>query len=332
MEDDEFIVLPGDGFRCQSTAGGIRIAQVIREMNDGTLSVYFWTLDPVQNYYLPTVLSGSSEEGVINRPPTLSSLVFLHHADDILSYSKRYTYGQMNVYCFRQLPDHLSFPTIQSISCITGEGIGRLSTELHRILCNKRQNQTSYSVSSVPTTHLVWRYLRDTLGLEVFEMTTTTTSQISRGKDMSITKVKKRIACVAMRVETVPALSVLISIFGVTAAVGIRKKIPGFEGRLGPNDNLIFERVGIHKLDNINLVDVISNCNRPQRPPNARFKLNADGYQGIDFFFFPELCSIRISVRYTCFVAQDAEEKLLQLGILEQSNRRRLTDEELDLI
>ena len=43
---------------------------------------------------------------------------------------------------------------------------------------------------------------------------------------MSITKVKKRIACVAMRVETVPALSVLISIFGVTAAVGIRKKFP----------------------------------------------------------------------------------------------------------
>ncbi len=124
----------------------------------------------------------------------------------------------------------------------------------------------------------------------------------------------------------------LISIFGVTAAVGIRKKIPGFEGRLGPNDNLIFERVGIHKLDNINLVDVLTNCNRPQHPPNARFKLNTDGYQGIDFFFFPKLCNVRISVRYTCFVAQDAELKLLQLGIIEQSNRHRLTDEELDLI
>jgi hypothetical protein len=160
----------------------------------------------------------------------------------------------------------------------------------------------------------------------------TITSQVSRGKDRSITNVKKRVACMALRVETFPALMVLISIFGVTAAVGIRKKTPGFEGRLGPNDNVLSERVGINKLDNINLVDVFSNTNRVQRPPNRGFKLNADGYQGIDFFFFPELCSIRICVRYTCFVAQDAEEKLLQLGIMDRTNHRRMTDEELDLI
>jgi hypothetical protein len=39
------------------------------------------------------------------------------------------------------------------------------------------------------------------------------------------TKVKKRIACVAMHVKPVTALLVLIFIFEVTAAVGI-KKIP----------------------------------------------------------------------------------------------------------
>jgi hypothetical protein len=53
---------------------------------------------------------------------------------------------------------------------------------------------------------------------------------------MSITNVKKRIACVAMHVKTVLALVVLASISRVTVAVGIRKKA-GFEGRLGPNDN-----------------------------------------------------------------------------------------------
>jgi hypothetical protein len=46
------------------------IAQVIRQRNDGTLSVYFWTHD---EQHLPTVLSGSKEEGVINKPTTLSS-------------------------------------------------------------------------------------------------------------------------------------------------------------------------------------------------------------------------------------------------------------------
>jgi tryptophanase len=47
--------------------------------------------------------------------------------------------------------------------------------------------------------------LRDTLGLDVAEMITTITSQISCGRDMSITNVKKHVACVAMHVETVPA-------------------------------------------------------------------------------------------------------------------------------
>jgi hypothetical protein len=204
--------------------------------------------------------------------------------------------------------------------------------ELHKILCNKRQNQSSYSKSNVPTNSIAWMYLRDYLGVHVAHLTTTVTSQVSRSKDMSIIKVKKRIPCVAIRVETVHALMLLISMFGVTAAIGIRKALRGFDGRLGPNDNLLSERIGIQLLDNFNLVDVISNIDRPQRPPGAPFKLSGSGYQGIDFIFFPELCCIRITVRYTCFVAQDAEAKLVQLGIVNRSDRRRFTDEELDLL
>ncbi|MFN9982102.1 MAG: hypothetical protein ACK53Y_19405, partial [bacterium] len=68
-------------------------------------------------------------------------------------------------------------------------------------------------------------------------MMTTVTSQVSRSKDLSIIKVKKRIPCVAIRVETVHALRVLMSMAGDMAAVGIRKRIPGFDGWLGPNDN-----------------------------------------------------------------------------------------------
>jgi hypothetical protein len=50
----------------------------------------------------------------------------------------------------------------------------------------------------------------------------------------------------------------------------------------------MFEWIGIQGSDNINLSDVLSNNIHPLNSP---FRLNADGYQGIDFFFYPELCN-----------------------------------------
>jgi hypothetical protein len=49
----------------------------------------------------------------------------------------------------------------------------------------------------------------------------------------------------AMRVEMMQSLSAAISVFGITAAVGIRKRISGFDQKLGPNDQLMFEQIGI---------------------------------------------------------------------------------------
>ncbi len=136
MEGDEFLVLPGDCFQCESAGGSVRIAQVIRQRDGGTLLIYFWMRDEQQDYNLPTVLSGSNEKGEINKPTTLSSLVFLHHANEIFSYSKSYMYGQRNIYCYKQLPNHLILPPVQSVSFIAGEGIRQLATELHKILSN----------------------------------------------------------------------------------------------------------------------------------------------------------------------------------------------------
>jgi hypothetical protein len=134
----------------------------------------------------------------------------------------------------------------------------------------------------------------------------------------------------AMRVETMQSLSAAISVFGITAAVGIRKRISGFDRKLGPNDQLMFEQIGIQGSDNINLVDVSSNNIRPLNSP---FRLNADGYQGIDFFFYPELGNIKISVPYTPLTAENAKEKLRYMGIIPRlDNIRRLTDEDMDNI
>ncbi len=92
----------------------------------------------------------------------------------------------------------------------------------------------------------------------------------------------------------------------------------------------MFEQIGVQGSDNINLVDVLSNNIHPLNSP---FRLNADGYQGIDFFFFPELSNIRISVRYTPLTAENAKEKLRYMGIIQRlDNIRWLTDEDMDII
>lgn len=113
MEDDESIFLPGDCFHCQ-TSNGIRVAQVIRRQDAGSLSVHFWTTTGEQsnmNYYLPTLLTSTNEKGIMEMPRKLSSWVFLHQVDAVKSYSICYTFGQKNMYCFQQLPNHLSLPT-----------------------------------------------------------------------------------------------------------------------------------------------------------------------------------------------------------------------------
>ncbi len=140
--------------------------------------------------------------------------------------------------------------------------------------------------------------MRDVLGVPVADTTTTTTTaaQVIHGRDMSLdmslTHVMKRIVCKVMHIETFNTLSTLISIIGVTAAVGVRKKLLDLTESMRPDDNIIFERVGIQRLENFNLVDVSSNDSRPRRLPNTRFRQNTDDYQGIDFFFFPELLTL----------------------------------------
>ncbi len=58
-------------------------------------------------------------------------------------------------------------------------------------------------------------YLRDVLGVPVVDTTTTTTAHISRGRDMSLTHVKKRFACKVMHIEAFNELLTLISVIGV---------------------------------------------------------------------------------------------------------------------
>jgi hypothetical protein len=78
------------------------------------------------------------------------------------------------------------------------------------------------------------------------------------------------------------------------------------------------------------LIDTTKNIIRPQR----KFKFNAEGCKGIDFIYFPEQSSLKITVRYASFVLNEALNKLCDLNItrrqVNNGQNRRLTDEELD--
>ena len=81
--------------------------------------------------------------------------------------------------------------------------------------------------------------------------------------------------------------------------------------------------------DVLNLVYVASNA---LHPLPRRFSFNAYGCKGIDFIYLPSQSCLRMSVRYSCFVVEDALEKLRDLGIAVPREGAHLTDEELELL
>jgi hypothetical protein len=149
------------------------------------------------------------------------------------------------------------------------------------------------------------------------------------GRDLSTTRVSLRSACKVLRVEDSEALLHFISIFGVSAVVGVRKRPPKVV-RLRANDTKSSVCEGALKTDVMNLIDTTRNV--PIR--RQKFKFHAGGNKGVDLiFFFPDQSCLKISVRYSSFVLHDALNKLHVLRIAdEQQNRQALTDDELELL
>jgi hypothetical protein len=94
-------------------------------------------------------------------------------------------------------------------------------------------------------------------------------SQLSRSKDLSITQVKKKIQTCIICIEDINSLKRFISIFGITAVVGLRKCLPSLSQRLQTNNNeIVTGRVAVQLLDVINVVDVESNMELGPQQPN----------------------------------------------------------------
>jgi hypothetical protein len=172
------------------------------------------------------------------------------------------------------------------------------------------------------------------LGLPEFQKERCLQSVFSRSKDMSLTQVKRKIACHILRIEDLPSILKFISIFGICSVVGIRRRLHSLLERVQTSNDIVTSRVSVQLLDVLNIVDVESNTELDPQPKNYKFAFNGNGYKGIYFIFMPQLSSLRISVQYRCLLVKDALSKLNSLGIstanVPQQQGDRMTDEERD--
>jgi hypothetical protein len=228
-----------------------------------------------------------------------------------------------------QQPDVILHHHHQSLTFIIFEGISRISMELQRVLSNRRDYQACFLSFNLQLSELPWRFIVDILQVEEHEAVKVNTFSSLSGRDLSTTRVKVRTPCKVLRLEDRDALLRLISLFGISSVVGLRKRPPRV-CQLKQNDTSVSAREGALRSDKINLIDTTKNIIRPQR----KFKFNTEGRKGIDFIFFPEQSSLKITVRYASFVLNEALNKLWDLNItrrqVNNGQNRRLTDEELD--
>jgi hypothetical protein len=338
--DDDLLLLPGDCFRIHHP-DDLRIAQVLQTTQNGNIAVSLWSHDPDAaqveswNYYHPVILKESGEEATMERPNSLASLVFVFPINKITTYSTRFVYGTSNIFCISSPSSIFIRPSPQSLSYIINDAVNRISSELQRVLSNRRQNQSTYSASNIPITAITWRYLVEYLNIPEVSKDRPLQSVVSRAKDLSLTQVKKKITCHILRVEDQASIIQFIDIFGICSVVGIRKHLTSMVHRLDPNDAVVSACVAVQLLDVINIVDIESNAELGPRLRNSTFSFNGNGYKGVDLIFMPDVSSLRVSVRYCSFIVQDALAKLHALGIstnIQPEQRQRLTDEEIELL
>ncbi len=264
-------------------------------MEDGALQVHCFQHDPNAqassswvSYYWPPALVETGEQTAIPRPCRLSSLVFICSVESIEKFSFRYIFGMRWVYCVQNLAN-APIVSSQSISSIILDAVGRISSELQRVMSNRHQNQSAFSVSNVPITTVMWRFFVDCFGIPVITKEKPMQSILCWSRDLSITQVKRRIACHILRLENMVAMMQFLSIFGIASVVGVRKCLPCMEQRLHPNNNndeILTSRVCVQLLDIIYIVNVQANEILGPRPANGTFAFHGNEYKGIDLIFF----------------------------------------------
>ncbi len=300
----------------------------IHNIGHDSVSLSWWNEENVavsnpDLFFLPTSLVRTGDQDVVPLP-TIGAIVFVFNVTELCDYKVRFVYGMKNVFSSSH---HFSSYSCQSATHIIFDCISRISIELQRVLSNRRANQFVFKSVYVQISDLAWAYLVEKLGLKVHdkEMIHSQSSMLSN--DLAIIRVKSKANCKAMRIDDRESLLRLIAVFGISAAVGVRKPLPSLPQRLAVDERNATSRGGVQLKDVVNLVDVASNAVLPRR---RKFTFNAHGQKGVDLIYFPHQSSLRISVRYSQFVVEKALQKLQDLGVAITYDRVPLTDDELE--
>jgi hypothetical protein len=283
--------------------------------------------DEAVSFLLPPCVVPTSETDVVPKPQ-ISSLVFVFYYCHISSFKFRYVCG-MKIMFVTVRPLNLQLPC-QSVSYIVFDCISRISTELQRIMSNRRGNQSTCSSSTVQISHLAWVYLLQKLDVIPTSHHKVCTTSSMRTNDLAMVKVKSRVPCEVMRLDDLRSIIRLIAVLGNSAIVGVRKPLPSLSKKLSNGeDAYVSIRGGAQLQDVVNLVDVTSNHN----PAPRRFYWNANGRFGMDLVYFPLQCSLRITIRYRHLKLREAVALLNQYGIaVPVDAEEQLSDEQLEAL
>ena len=295
-----------------------RVGRVFRVLENGNVVVCYWRKQSEEegendsffsrSNQLPLILVATSMIFELPRPEI--SLAFVFHVENIINFKVRLVVGMEDVFCFRHeergsemifLPPTNDKQSILSASYIVFDSITRVSSEMQKILCNMRQHQKNTANASLHILPVFWHYVTEKLKLPVIPRTIVRARSVPGGRDLSTIRVKSRMECFVIRFNNFTTLSSFISIFGVAAVVGARKRPPKVSQKLSKVvGSYATHRGGVQKLDLINLVDVEENSEIP--PP--KFSMDDDGRQGVDLVFIPDLHNLTIRIRYQRFVNQ----------------------------
>jgi hypothetical protein len=126
------------------------------------------------------------------------------------------------IICTRR--DNIFYHVQQSLTFIIFDGLSQISVELQGVLCNRRENQECFSSISIQLSELTWRYMVELLLVKEHHVMKVNTFSCLGGRDLSTTRVSLRAPCKVLRLEDREALLHLISLFGVSSVVGVRKR------------------------------------------------------------------------------------------------------------
>ena len=191
-----FTFQPGEFVQVLLPCGSSRVGQ-IHSVTNINLSVSWWSPDIEEecvnatDLLLPARLSDTREQDIIPIP-SISSVAFVFNLSDLSDFKVRFSFGMVSILCSRSF---LTPITHQSVSFIIIDSITWISSELQRVLNNRREHQEVFSSFTLQLSCLTWNYLVESLKVPEHVKTKVVTFSMMYNKDLSSLRVKSRRLC-----------------------------------------------------------------------------------------------------------------------------------------